>query len=731
MKQLSKLESRLIEETNKAIAELVYPKWNLQKAYNYYNGKMDAEQYRYLEENYGIGQPTSVEFIPLIKKHIDALVGEYLGTPILPKVQCKDSETISNIFREKQLHIANGVMQFLQSKLKNQLLQYINSGNINDSSIEQQIKDLIEDLDQNFISEYEVAAQNVVEYIMQSRTTDMTTKLRTLILDLLITGYLFFRAKDNASHTDVEIEVLNPLNTFFDKNPESPYIKDSYRVVVRKWMTKTQILNMYGKELSKEDLEKIKELYRDQFDTSTYYVRSYSKGNGEPATDGINAGKEIVPGYPTGPYNTYNYKLLPVYEVEWLETDEDFVMQRYETIRIGESVYILRGKNEKVVRTKDNPSYCSLSVNGIYFVNRGSEPYSLVLACASLQDKYNLLHFYRDNLIANSGTVGDWIDLSLIPNALGVKFSEKIQKWIAYKKSGLALIDSSQEGRASGAQPMNTTFTGYDDTIRAQAIQAIQLAIDSVEQTTSSITGVFRERLGNLQQRDAVTNVQVSVNNSFTITKQYYQQMDLAVVEILVDSLNVAKVVYRNGLKGTIILGDNYQKIFTALPKYFTATDYDIRISTSSDIIKDIESIKAVIPEFIKSGSLDPSIVFEALTSKSLTSLKLKVKKAMQEQKRENSQLNQLTQQLTQLQQQLQQAESTLQKAENKISQLDESRLQLEKDKLRMSNELEWYKAQTDRQYKNTTAENDSKRTEIEVRQLYDGNPYNDKIKDI
>lgn len=50
MKQLSKSETRLIEETNKAIAELVYPKWDLQKAYNYYNGKRDAEQYRYLEE---------------------------------------------------------------------------------------------------------------------------------------------------------------------------------------------------------------------------------------------------------------------------------------------------------------------------------------------------------------------------------------------------------------------------------------------------------------------------------------------------------------------------------------------------------------------------------------------------------------------------------------------------------------------------------------------------------
>lgn len=45
---------------------------------------------------------------------------------------------------------------------------------------------------------------------------------------------------------------------------------------------------------------------------------------------------------------------------------------------------------------------------------------------------------------------------------------------------------------------MNTTFAGYDDTIKVQAVQAIQLAIDSIEQTCSSITGVFRERLNGI-----------------------------------------------------------------------------------------------------------------------------------------------------------------------------------------------------------------------------------------
>jgi len=34
---------------------------------------------------------------------------------------------------------------------------------------------------------------------------------------------------------------------------------------------------------------------------------------------------------------------------------------------------------------------------------------------------------------------------------------------------------------ATGQAPINTIFNGYDDTVKAQAIQAIQMAIDSVE----------------------------------------------------------------------------------------------------------------------------------------------------------------------------------------------------------------------------------------------------------
>ena len=720
-------KEEMIEKTDKAIHELVYAKYDLQKAYNYYNGIRDADQFRYLEEVYGSQVPTTLHFTPLIKKHIDALIGEYLGTPIIPKIFCKDSDTISNIELEKQLKRAEEHYKYLQDHLKNSILNIINGKSINDGLVERDLKSIDEDIDSNFISNYEIAAQNVIKYIMQSRDTDMMSVLRDLLLDLLITGYAFYKVEPTLDNNDIKIRALNPLNTFIDRNFESPYIKNSYRSVIRTWLSKSQILNKYGKLMSKEDIQNIEDKWGSMYDTAMYYIKAVDN-QCSPVTNGLQAGVEVTPGYPDSRIGSYQ-ELIPVYEVEWIETDSDFVMQRYESIRIGEEVYILKGKNNNVIRSKSNPSYCSLSVNGIYFLNRGVKPYSLVLACSHLQDQYDLLHFYRDNLIASSGTVGDWIDLALIPEKLGVTLPEKLIKWQALKKQGLGVIDTSQEGRiSSGQSPINTIFNGFDNTVKEQAVNAIQMAIDSIEQTASSITGVFRERLNGIEQKDAVTNVKIGQNNSYIITKQYYHQMDLIVNELLLDCLNLAKIVFKKGLKGTIILGDKYQKTFTALPEYFTVTDYDIRIITSSDIVRDLEQIKAIIPEFVKSGGLPPDIIIEAITCDSIPDLKQKIRKAMKIQKEEGNQISQLTQQVEQLQNQLQEASNQIKKYESKIEQLNQSKLQLEQQDMNMKYQIEWYKAHTDRDYKEATAEEQKKRTEAELRQMYDGNPYNDKI---
>lgn len=721
-------DKELIDKTDEAIAELVYDKYELQKAYNYYNGKRDPEQFRYLEENFGLGSPTAVEFTPLLKKHVDALVGEYLGTPILPKVSCKDSGTISNITREKQLQITQGIVKFLKEHLSNSILQFIDGKDITDKAVKQQLDKIIQDIDQSFVSQYEIAAQNIIQYVMQSRETDLLTKLRQLLTDLLITGYTFFRVKSSHSGTNIEIEVLNPLNTFIDRNPESPYVKNSYRAVVRYWMTKSQILAKYGKEISKEDLKDLKDKWYS--DGAAVYRRTY--GDSCTVVAHEENAENPLPGYPDNEYSARRFQLIPVYDVEWLETDDDFTMQRYNTIRIGQDIYILRGKDTKVVRSKDNPKFCSLTINGVYFLNRNQQPYSLILKCAHLQDRYDLLNYYRDALIANSGTAGVIMDMSLLPNNLGVKWPERVQKWLAYKKAGIMWVDSTQEGRNdNGNAPLNTIFNGFDETLKAPAIQAIELAIQSVEQTTSSITGVFRERLNGIEQRDAVTNIKQGVANSYIVTKHWFQQMDLVTCEILLGSLNQAKITYKKGLTGTIILGDKYQQIFTALPEHFTVTDYDIHVISSSEVMEDLQTIKTLVPELVKLQAITPDIIVEALTSKSLTDLKYKIQKAMKIQKEENNQIGQLTQQLEEAQQQLQQIQGELQKSQQKVQQLDEKRLMLEQEKINLDYQVNWLKANTDKTYKERQMDVEEKRTEIEFMQLSDGNPFNDKVKDI
>ena len=167
-------EEEIIGNINRAINELVYDKTQLIKAYQYYHGKRDPEQFRHLEENYGIGTPTSVEFVPLVRKHVDVLIGEYLSTPLLPRISCKDKNTLSTINRDKQIAIHSEIAKQLKTHLNNALYNSItqeqnqsqNQGQqapANDKQIELELQKVQEDLDRNFISNFEIAGQNIVD----------------------------------------------------------------------------------------------------------------------------------------------------------------------------------------------------------------------------------------------------------------------------------------------------------------------------------------------------------------------------------------------------------------------------------------------------------------------------------------------------------------------------------------------------------------------------------------
>jgi hypothetical protein len=267
---------------------------------------------------------------------------------------------------------------------------------------------------------------------MQSRVIDFLNQRKILLTDLLVSGTGYYKVYPSSNKTNVVLKVLNPVNTFIDRNPESPYLKDSTRSVIREYMTKDQILARYGDYLTKDDLDELDHLQDYSVDgSSTTYLRSYDSITGNTMSDGILGGFEVTPLLPFERDTSKYFRVFPCYEVEWLKTEKEngeYIVNRYEGVRIGTNIYIPTGKSDNIFRSIDDKKSCSLTVNGIFYSDRNGDPFSLLLKTANLQDKNDVLYFYRDNLISESGAAGDWLDVAHLPKFLGQDTTERLMK---------------------------------------------------------------------------------------------------------------------------------------------------------------------------------------------------------------------------------------------------------------------------------------------------------------
>ena len=735
-----------IEQINRCISELVYDKVGLRKAYNYYHCKRDADQFKYLQDNFGLGSPVSVGFTPLMKKHIDVLVGEYLELEPEMQVTCKDEDTISKIQRDKKLKIDSEISKFLNRYLRNALIDILMNSKepINDPFIEKELEKIKNNVEESFESDFEIAAQNILDYIRHSREIDLRNKLREMFTDLLIGGCCYYRVRPSSGGDNLRFDVLNPIDTFIERNPNSFFLNKSRRSVIRRWLTKDEILEEYGDELTDEAINKIEDYFADMHQGNHLYdyvvVNSKMDSLLEDGstvshpTPGILAGLEVHPLYPytTDEWGTtINTRVIPVFECQWLEFDRKLNRSvLHEGVKIGGDVFITNGEPDYYIRSKSDPHSCKLNINGMFFNDKNGQPFSLIQSTMFLQDRYDLLIYYRDNLIATSGTVGDWVDAASLPEFLGVEMPERVQKWIAYKKNGLAWYDSSQEG----AQLINTTFNGYDDTVKAQSIQAIQYAIDSLEQQASSISGVFAQKLGQIQEREAASNVKVGIHQSTLLTKQYFHAMDLMNREVCYDLLNLAKFVFKKGLTGAIILGEGLVKTFTALPEHFTMTDFDLHISDSSENYMKFQTAQQLNVEFVKGGLVDAEMAFDIIDSRSLTEAKRRLNTAVKLKKAENNMLGQLQQQVQQYESDLKQNQKTISDLQNEIKRLqsqveatNQAKLEIEQKKV----EIQEKEANDKKDYNDKLIGVKEKQLTAEIMQIRDGNPYNDQIRDV
>lgn len=384
-----------IQKINSCINDLVYEKSQIKKAYNYYHCFRDREQFKAIEKNYGVGTPTSVEFTPLIKKHIDVLVGEYLELDPDLQISCKDDATISNILRDKQLAAHKECFDYFSKYLENSIVNILMGSQepTNDPFIDKEIQKIKESVEKDYVSQYEIAAQNILNYAKNSRDIDMKNKMRELFTDLLVSGTAYYQVKPSPGRKGIQLRINNPVDSFIERNVNSFYLNKSPRCVVRRYLTVDQIMAEYGDDLTDEARSILKEYKGGTKEGNSYIVRTISSTDAGNATQlmqhpGILGGMEVVPTMANNDmeYPYVNRSLIEVYECEWIEVDKTNTMQRHEGVKIGGKIYICKGVNDNVPRSVSNPRECSLSLNGMFFNDKNGVPQSLILNTMSLQD---------------------------------------------------------------------------------------------------------------------------------------------------------------------------------------------------------------------------------------------------------------------------------------------------------------------------------------------------------
>jgi len=670
------------------IAAMVREKTHIKQARNLYDGIRDKDEFRYLEEVFGIETPVSVKMTPLIKTRIDVLVGILLDEVFTYRISVNDADTLTNIEDQKRKLKAKEIVDKWK-KFHSDNVDLVNKGEQPKASPYEEdfLKKLEHSLNESFISEFEIAAGALLKFFEQDPTIDIKQKIKQFFVDMLIAGEAYYRVYIEHEGEDPKLEICKPENVFYSKNTNHQFLSAGNQplvnaVVHRFFLKRSEILSRWGHLMTDE--QKVV-LFAQADAAAAPRIRDPRQ------LDHIyNYGNNVLNQHTNSTWDT-----LPVYHVEWLANNEvelteeeqtdlqivetlkhnrfqdpifgkeagngkpnkkGYRLDRYEGVRVGWNVYLNMGKSRWMPRSIGAPYLTTLSYNGVTYNDRSSKPYSMTLACKDLQDSYDVVTFFRDNLIANAGVDGSRVNLAAIPKVLGQDFMERLLKFVAFRKQGLELYDPTEEGAS--------LFQHYGDfrgSLNGNIIEQLNMVLESIQAQADVVTGINRHMYAAAEARDAVTNVQAGVKQTSLITKDIFELLFDSRKHLLVDLLNAGKITYKNGKRGSYIVGHR-TVLFHAQPENFKFTDFNIQVINSSRENLKFEKLNALLPQLAGKGTIEDEVLVQISLMDSPTEVRQLAVESMARRKEENNQIKQLQEQLQQMQSQSKQLQEELQK---------------------------------------------------------------------
>lgn len=638
----------------------------LKSLYDYYNGEIDDQDYKYVLKPYGKTRenfPSKLRNYPIIKPIVDLLLGEKSKRPLNYSVVVKNADSVSLKEEAKKKKLTQTIEQMFVQELQKQQ---------NPEAKEQQAQNLIpeqilEQFERTYVDDRAIKGQAAINYIMYDQ--EIYDKFQKAFFHYLVAGEVY--SHKGVRRNEPFYEIVNPLDIDYDKDPDIEFVEDGDWAIVRRYSHASTVIDNFGEYLTEEQVLELENPTQNSVDS---YLLYRAEASGSDDNIYRNRLVEVVTVYwksrkrigfveyvdeLTGNVEQFDvdeqYRLPAELKAQGAKLTWEWVNEVWEGTKIDDRFYINIVPIANQRTSLDNPSTCKLPINGRKYSDINSNNISLVQLGIPYQLNYNIFKYRMELAIARSKDIIAQFDINMIPKKWDM------DKFMYYVEgTGIAWVDYNKEGVMLSPQHQSV----LDMSIKT--IEQYILLLESIMQEWEKISGVNRQRQGTIGTYEGKASSQQAIVQSSHITEDLFRKFARFEQRELQGLLDYSKEAWIAGKKGMYVLPDTTTQFIDIDSMAHMEAEYGIFVSDSGKDQENLRYAREMSQSMIQNG-MPASSVLEMFDNESFSGIKDKIKKAEKAQQ--------------ELAQKQQEAEMQMQQQQMQMQQRQQEQESLDKDK--------------------------------------------------
>lgn len=530
--------------------------------------------------------------------------------------------------------------ELLKEKAKRMIVQGIKEG-MTQEEAQKRLAEFKKQQKYTFQDKREKMANSLAKYYYQK--LDMKRVFNAGWRDALIASEEIYCV--DIAGKEVDMRRVDPLTLYVARLGERPFIDDADIIVEDTYQSIGWVMDKYWDVLKDKDITSIEKEYRNQFQDRMDLLSNKTIDGVHPVSELMEFDYGVLRG---GPQESDAYDedgnirvsrvvwrshrkigILKYYDEqgnkqkdlvhEKYEPDEEegeevnwyWVNEWWEGTRLGEDIYVKIQPRPVQFKNRANLSAGGSGYVGTVYNINSSKAMSIVDMLKPYQYTYNELSARVK--LAMKKWQGPMIELDLAKKPHWMDMTQLMQ---FAQESGFLLIDSNRED-SQGRPAQNTTGKQMNPTMGSY-IQDHWTMMQEIKAEMEEVVGISKERQGQVQARQAVSNVQQGMNQSMAITEPLMFLHEKTKERALQNVIETAKYVMKeNKFRQEFILEDGSREVLNFNGKELSDEDIGIFISSSMDSRAAIQTLRQGATELMKAGSMKITDFLKLSSSKS------------------------------------------------------------------------------------------------------------------